>query len=62
MLNSYYDVAPMHQAAYRFIDIYDEGAAQSRNPAEYSLTGGLSPDDELNGSFQIVQGNGAIVL
>ncbi|HSS01356.1 MAG TPA: RICIN domain-containing protein [Kofleriaceae bacterium] len=59
---SYNDVAPMHQAAYRFIDIYDEGASQPRNPAEYSLTGGLSPDDELNGSIQIVQGNGALVL
>jgi hypothetical protein len=60
--HSYNDVAPMHQLAYRFVDIYDEGASQPRDPAEYSLTGSLSPDDELNGSVQIVQGNGALVL
>lgn len=60
--HSYNDVAPMHNAAYRFVDIYDEGAAQSRNPAQYSLTGGLSPDDELGGSIQVVEGNGSIVL
>jgi hypothetical protein len=60
--NSYNDVAPMHQAAYRFVDIYDEGASQSRNPPEFSPSGSLSPVDELNGSFQIVQGNGSIVL
>jgi hypothetical protein len=52
----------MHQAAYRFVDIYDEGASQSRNPPEFSPSGSLSPVDELNGSFQIVQGNGSIVL
>lgn len=60
--NSYNDVAPMHQAAYRFVDIYDEGASQPRNPPEFSPSGSLSPVDELNGSFQIVQGNGSIVL
>jgi hypothetical protein len=52
----------MYQAAYRFVDIYDENAGQPRNPPEYSFTGSLSPDDELNGSIQIVQGNGSIVL
>lgn len=60
--HSYDDVAPMHDAAYRFIDVYDEGAEQERNPAEYSLTGQLSPDDELAGSSQIVQGNGSLRL
>lgn len=60
--HSYSDVAPIHQSAYRFVDIYDEGASQPRSSLELSLTGGLSPDDELNGSVQIVQGNGAIVL
>ena len=60
--HSYNDAVPMHQAAYRFVDIYDEGASQPRDPPEYSPTGGLSPDDELSGSIQIVQGNGALVL
>lgn len=60
--NSYNDVAPMHQAAYRFVDIYDEAASQPRNPPQFSPSGSLSPVDELNGSFQIVQGNGSIVL
>jgi hypothetical protein len=59
---SYDDVKPMYDAAYRFVDTYDEAASRSRNPAEYSLTGGLSSSDELAGSTQVIEGLGSIVL
>ena len=60
--HSYNDVVPMHEAAYHFIDQYDEAASQSRNPPQFSPTGALSASDELAGSAQVVDGNGSIVL
>jgi len=64
--HSYDDVAPMYGLAYRFVDTYDESADQgkgkARSSAEYSVTGTLSPDDELSGSVQIIQGASSVTL
>ena len=58
--HSYDDVAPMYGVAYHFVDLYDEGAQQSRDPGQYSVTGNLSPDDELLNSVQLLDGDGSI--
>lgn len=59
---SYQDVKAMHDLAYRFVDLFDEGNNQPRNPPELSPTGQLSSSEELDGSIQIVQGAGQLVL
>jgi hypothetical protein len=50
----------MYGVAYHFVDLYDEGAQQSRDPGQYSVTGNLSPDDELLNSVQLLDGDGSI--
>jgi hypothetical protein len=59
--HSYDDVAPMHRAAYRFLDLYDD-ADQERHPPQFDVGGGLSPDEELDSSRQIIQGAAGLTL
>lgn len=59
---SYDEVAPIYCDGYRFIDQYDEAAAQPRNPPQIDPLGRLSCADEREGSSQVIEGDGSVKL
>jgi hypothetical protein len=54
------EVTPMYRRSYSFIDQYDEGTDTIRT--QFDVFGQLSSQDEVDGSTQVIDGDGAIRL